>query len=398
MHILHIVNGYGGSEVYKNLFFALDQLGVKQTIFVPLNSNNHKRIANHTIDFCVEGSSVVYSTVRKWYHRFMYDSKISAIKKHLIDSINIKSIDLIHAHTLCLDGAVAYLLDKQFGIPYVFAIRNTDVNIYYKILFWKRNFFKKILLKASNAVFISPAYKKIFSEKIIDLNTLSQVNGKFLLIINGIDKLFLENRNLEKLIHQPVRIIYSGAFERRKNIHSIIKAIDKLISKGYIMNFTAIGLGLPNRKNDVKYINEIRQLAQTRDWIQLENSVPLKELRAAFMNSDILVMPSLTETFGLVYVEALTQGLPILYSRGQGFDGFYEDGEVGYSVDPFDIDDIADKLERVISNYQGIVDRIQKKSFDQFDWNNIAEKYVKTYNNILYKGYSLQYLKNSIDN
>jgi len=47
-------------------------------------------------------------------------------------------------------------------------------------------------------------------------------------------------------------------------------------------------------------------------------------------------MPSITETFGLVYAEALSQGLPVLYTRGQGFDRQFEEGEVGYAVDCFD--------------------------------------------------------------
>ena len=53
MHVLHIVDSYGGTEVYKNLFVALDSLGIQQTIFVPLNVSNHNRIGNHLIDFQV---------------------------------------------------------------------------------------------------------------------------------------------------------------------------------------------------------------------------------------------------------------------------------------------------------------------------------------------------------
>ena len=63
-----------------------------------------------------------------------------------------------------------------------------------------------------------------------------------------------------------------------------------------------------------------------------------------FIESDIFVMPSRYETFGLVYVEALSQGLPVIYTRGQGFDGQIPDGEVGYSVKCNDVNEIAEKL------------------------------------------------------
>ena len=81
MHILHIANSYGGTEVYKNLFMALDSLGVRQTVFVPLNPNNHNRIGNHLIDFTVKDSKIIYSTVLKKHHRFIYFCKISTITK-----------------------------------------------------------------------------------------------------------------------------------------------------------------------------------------------------------------------------------------------------------------------------------------------------------------------------
>ena len=71
MHVLHIVDSYGGTEVYKNLFVALDSLGIQQTIFVPLNVSNHDRIGNHLIDFQVSGSKIIYSIALKSYHKFL---------------------------------------------------------------------------------------------------------------------------------------------------------------------------------------------------------------------------------------------------------------------------------------------------------------------------------------
>ena len=43
--------------------------------------------------------------------------------------------------------------------------------------------------------------------------------------------------------------------------------------------------------------------------------------------------------------------MPVIYTRGQGFDGQFEDGEVGYSVNCFDAEEIADRIEDVINNY-----------------------------------------------
>ena len=58
-----------------------------------------------------------------------------------------------------------------------------------------------------------------------------------------------------------------------------------------------------------------------------------EELIKLYRDSHIFTMPSITESFGLVYAEAMTQALPVVYTKGQGFDGQFPDGEVGYSVE-----------------------------------------------------------------
>ena len=51
----------------------------------------------------------------------------------------------------------------------------------------------------------------------------------------------------------------------------------------------------------------------------------------------VFAMPSIFETFGLVYLEALSQNLPVVYTKGQGIDGMF-DNTVGIGVDPLSVD------------------------------------------------------------
>lgn len=84
-------------------------------------------------------------------------------------------------------------------------------------------------------------------------------------------------------------------------------------------------------------------------------------------------MPSVKESFGLVYAEALSQGLPIIYSSGEGFDGHFSNYDVGVSVDPYSVNEIVDAILYILANYQKMSDRalIYAK---QFSWKIIAEK------------------------
>lgn len=89
-------------------------------------------------------------------------------------------------------------------------------------------------------------------------------------------------------------------------------------------------------------------------------------------------MPSHHETFSLVHAEAMSQGLPVIYSRGQGFDGQFEDGVVGFSVQYDSPEEIAEKVIDIINNYEAISQNCVEKA-DKFDWDKIAGKYIEIY-------------------
>ncbi|MBZ2174079.1 glycosyltransferase [Schnuerera sp. xch1] len=79
-----------------------------------------------------------------------------------------------------------------------------------------------------------------------------------------------------------------------------------------------------------------------------------KELVNHYRDPDIFVMSSKYGTFGLVYAEAMSQGLPVIYIRGQGFDGQVNEGEVGYSVQYDSAEEIAKRIEDILDNYENI--------------------------------------------
>ena len=96
--------------------------------------------------------------------------------------------------------------------------------------------------------------------------------------------------------------------------------------------------------------------------------------------ADAFIMVSKPETFGLVYVEALSQHLPIIYAAGQGF---YPDGFVGYPAEGGNAESIAEKIENLIKNYEAISNNVCSLELDRdFEWNNIGNKYINIYKNI----------------
>lgn len=89
-------------------------------------------------------------------------------------------------------------------------------------------------------------------------------------------------------------------------------------------------------------------------------------------------MPSKHETFGLVYAEAMSQGLPVIYTRGQGFDGQFPEGEVGFSVKYDEPEEIVMRVKEIIANYDAISTR-DLANVHRYDWEDIAQDYIKLY-------------------
>ena len=96
-----------------------------------------------------------------------------------------------------------------------------------------------------------------------------------------------------------------------------------------------------------------------------------------FKSCDIFAMPSRHETFGLVYIEAMLQGMPILYTEGEGIDGFYSE-KIGEKISAHTIEEVILKLKTMIVNFDQYRIPIEKIR-QNHDWALIAKKYQKVY-------------------
>ena len=77
---------------------------------------------------------------------------------------------MIHAYTLFTDGNVARTLSKKYGVPYVVAIRDTDVNDFFRYRPYLIKLGSQIMKDASAVFFLSESYKRIVLEKYVPSN------------------------------------------------------------------------------------------------------------------------------------------------------------------------------------------------------------------------------------
>ena len=171
----------------------------------------------------------------------------------------------------------------------------------------------------------------------------------------------------DRIGKKKIRLVYAGSIDRNKNIAMTCNAAEILKKEGWDVDFTVVG-----KVNDDKAFEEIK------DKVIYLTKRPKEELIDCYRDADIFVMPSVFESFGLVYAEAMSQGLPVIYTRGQGFDNQFPEGEVGYHVSCSDAEDVAEKIKLITERYAE-TSRRAVKGIEKFSWQKICERYVRVY-------------------
>lgn len=370
LNVLHICNDFLGSKVYGELYGRLEALGFKQTVYVPLRkstSSKFRQRAKSCSEYLVVGSPLL-----RGYHKYLFGLKRRFLFKNLASKINLKDVDIVHATTLFSDGALALDVFRRYGIPYVVTVRITDISTFFR---YRRDLFglaEEIIQHAHYVIFVSESLKSKLFEPIRFNKIQGAVAEKCVVIPNGVNDIWLNNI-YKKKVRKPHNIIYVGSLSKRKNITGLIKAVLDLKADFPDLSITVVGSG-GNAEDDVKLLAEkypraVRLLGKVDD--------PDK-LIEIYREHEIFAMPSFNETFGLVYIEALTQGLPVLYSKNEGVDGFLPSLS-GISVDPHDFERIKLGLREIIESYDVL--STSGLNYERFSWDNIAIEYNRLYLN-----------------
>ena len=374
MNILHLCNDFCHTKVHSLLYRELDALGVQQTVFNPVRNAAFVGL-NH---FDASHTSIFYANVVKPWHKYAYHIKRRHVFRQLLKSINPNDFTLIHATTLITDGGLAYLLFKRYRIPYIVTVRNTDVNEFLKYMPHTWPSARKILLSAEKIIFINNGLRHDLLRHPAIRPIAKTLESRIILMPNGINNYYLDH-----ISHSPRtghNIIYVGQFTTRKNVLRLAKAVLLLRKQPQFsdLTLTLVGGGAPTHSpiQALKHSTIQALINKHPDAFLFVPPVSDPSIMCQlFSKAALLAMPSLHETFGLVYIEALSQNLPILFSSGQGVDGLLP-SSAGIPINPYSVDDIARGLASLLSNpSMGNHD----VDFGLFRWNSIAKQYLHIY-------------------
>ncbi len=302
--------------------------------------------------------------------------------------IKEKKIDLLHIHLWNpASGRLALLAGKRTKTPIIITEHDPfALNII-------KNLFKKTLLKHVSKIIAISNDNKLLLEKLYP----SQKH-KIKVILNGIDTTWwksqiisfgaLERANTRKNIFKADKAELVGLtvaeLHPRKGIHILLRAIQLLLKKlpakkAANLHFAIAGDG-PQKETLERLITK-RGLASHVALLGRQKNIP-----HLMKSADFFILPSVREAFGLVNLEAMVSGLPIIATRTGGIPEVLENNKTALLVPPEDEKSLAEAIHKLISS-KSLRAKLAKASQSvvnrQFDAKMMAKKYEKVYREIL---------------
>jgi len=179
------------------------------------------------------------------------------------------------------------------------------------------------------------------------------------------------------------KVIFSvSSLIKRKGQQHIIKALPAVVEEVPDAVFVLVGEG--------PYLTELEQLVRE---LNLESYVKIinrfadrSELPMFFSICDVFTLVSVLESFGIVYIEALALGKPVIGSRGEGDEDFIVDGENGFLVDPNDTDGLARKIVTLLKDEslrESMGKKGQRAVMEGYLWKHSVQSLIRSYKELI---------------
>lgn len=284
-----------------------------------------------------------------------------------------EAIDVIHAHCCVWAGYAAMKLSEQTGIPYVITEHATLFQLHKDEISSKNNeYIKQAFRKAEKLVCVSGAFSRLLADYREDTEVIGNVVD-----CNRFQITEKANKN-EKIKFLTVCYMQTEAQLYKKGIDVLLKAWKRFAAKNPNVALT-IGGGGQGKEKAVEWVKAYG----IQDSVSFTGPLGREEVAEQMQQCDCFVLPSRYETFGVVYIEAMACGKPVIAVRNGGPDDFVKDFN-GILVEAEDVASLADAMADIAERYE-TYDPQQIADFarENFSEQAIAGQLERLYHQIL---------------
>ncbi|MBT3069823.1 glycosyltransferase [Rhodomicrobium sp. Az07] len=253
--------------------------------------------------------------------------------------------DAIHAHKLTFEGLAGYWLSLWFEKPLVCSLRG---EVESKVLAVKPHYrflYRRVVERCSRLYYVSAWYRPALHK------AFRPSPAKQRLLPN-----FVHLESIEPHVEsRPNAFVSVLCFEvyKRKGLDRLLPAFKRALKTHPDITLDLVGRGTPER---LAHIQSLIDKADLGGSVRLVGPVEHTELLGRLGGYSGFVLPSRNETFGMSFIEALLAGVPIVYSRGCGVDGFVDGIDAAVPVDPRSVASISDGIVRLAAHQRAYRD------------------------------------------
>ena len=181
-------------------------------------------------------------------------------------------------------------------------------------------------------------------------------------------------------------VVFVGRIEPLKGIDRLMTAMTYL-KNGYRPRLLVIGGG-ENSRHEVERLRKLAEELRIEATIDFLGLIKQPDLPLFYSAADVCVVPSYYESFGLVALESLACGTPVVTTRVGGAENIIRHGETGYLVANNDPRSLAEKIMLALSrsDNNGHLASAMRTSLEPFGWSNIAEAIARECRALLVSG------------
>ena len=309
------------------------------------------------------------------YDLFKYEPYELALSNKLVEVIRANNIDLMHVHYAIPHAYAAFMAQKMledqgFRVPIITTLHGTDITLVGNLPVYKTS----VNFSINNSDYITTVSDSLKNNTL----ELFDINKEITVIPNFID--FSKYENLSDPCERSVIakkdelvITHISNFRPLKRVIDVMKIFKKLRSK---LNVRLIMIGDgPDKEKALRYAKKHELNKYT---VFLGNS---NEIDKILCFTDLFLLPSEKESFGLSALEAMVHKVPVVCSNAGGLSEVVENGVSGFLCPVGDINQMTNRSIEILSDQKKHAE-FKNNAFDKakkFDIKNILPKYINIY-------------------
>ncbi len=313
------------------------------------------------------------------YPLFQFQPYELALSSKLVDMVKLHKIEVLHVHYAIPHAYAAYmakkmLQDQRIKLPIVTTLHGTDIT-----LVGSHPFYKSAVEFSINHSDCVTSVSESLKQDTLDL---FNIRKEIQVIPNFVD--FTKHSNHSEECERGViaqsheRIIsHVSNFRPVKRIMDVVKIFEKILNE-IPAKLIMVGEG-PDKEKAMEYCAK-QGIDDSVKFIGKSNQV-----FEVLCYSDLFILPSETESFGLAALEAMMMKVPVISSNTGGLSEVNVEGKTGFLFDVGDINGMAKKSIELLKN-DDLLEQFKTNAQNEarkFDLNQIVDRYIAIYQDAL---------------